>query len=108
MIVVKKLLMMNPLMRQLDDKWLGRYTLLGANKENAYLRVWREDGETMMESEHLPVSVSKNSFLLSALDSRQARVLYLNDQWGPLVNFSDSPQGILANYQGFTFVKGAR
>jgi CubicO group peptidase (beta-lactamase class C family) len=94
--------------RQLDDKWLGRYTLLGANKENAYLRVWREDGETMMESEHLPVSVSKNSFLLSALDSRQARVLYLNDQWGPLVNFSDSPQGILANYQGFTFVKGAR
>ena len=94
--------------RHLDDKWLGRYTLLGETKDNAYLHLWREDGETMMESEHLPVSVSKTRFLLSALDTRLARVLYVNDQWGPLVTFSDSSQGILARFQGLTFVKVVR
>jgi CubicO group peptidase (beta-lactamase class C family) len=91
---------------QFDDKWLGRYKLLGVSNENdASLRLWREGGELFMETEHLPVSVDKKSFLLSALDARQARVLYLSDQWGPLLSFSDSTQGMLANYQGFTFIK---
>ncbi len=90
---------------QFDDKWLGRYELPGVSNENASLRLWREGGELFMETEHLPVSVDKKRFLLSALDARQVRVLHLNDQWGPLLSFSDSTQRMLANYQGFTFVK---
>ena len=94
--------------QQLDDMWLGRYTLLGETKDAVHLHLWREDGETMMESERLPVSVGQTTFLLSALDTRQARVLYMNDQWGPLITFSESAQGILARYQGLTFVKVMR
>jgi hypothetical protein len=90
---------------QLDDKWLGRYKLSGVGNDSASLRIWREGGELFMETEHLPVSVDKRSFLLSALDVQRARILYLKDKWGPLLSFSDSPRGMLANYQGFTFVK---
>jgi CubicO group peptidase (beta-lactamase class C family) len=93
---------------QLDNKWLGRYKLLGVSSENdASLRLWREGGELFMETEHLPVSVDKKSFLLSAMGARQARALYLSDQWGPLLSFSDSSQGMLAKYQGFTLIKVA-
>jgi CubicO group peptidase (beta-lactamase class C family) len=90
---------------QLGDKWLGRYKLSGVGNDSASLRIWREGDELFMETEHLPVSVDKRSFLLSALDVQRARVLYLNDKWGPLLSFSDSPQGMLASYQGFTFFK---
>jgi hypothetical protein len=48
-----------------------------------------------MEPERLPVSNSRRVLLLSTLNYHQASSFYLTDQWGLMVDFSDTQSGTL-------------
>lgn len=91
----------------IPEAWLGEYkaTQQEARTHFPIIKLWQEDKYFFAETRQFPVHYQAVKFLLNRSAENSARLLYLGDQWGPQMVFTESSGQISLDFMGYHFIK---